>query len=250
VRRVVIIPAAGAGARLGTAGPKFLAPVAGRPMLQHVLDRFRPFVERAVVVVKAAHEAEGRARCSSGVLPVDWVHQEQPTGMLDAILVGVAALEARRPAQVWITWCDQVGVSHVTLTRLAARLDQGADVALPTVVVTHPYTLLVRGPGGEVQDIRHRREGDALPDRGESEMGVFGLSARAAFEWLPEFARQARAAEGTGERNFLPFLPWTTRRASLDTFACDDPMEARGINTPEDLAAVERFLLTRPVDAS
>ena len=44
------------------------------------------------------------------------------------------------------------------------------------------------------------------------------------------------AGAQTGEANFLPFLPhlarngWTLRRTHVD-----DPNEARGINTPEDL---------------
>ena len=37
----VIIPAAGAGTRLGCEGPKALVPLVGKPMLARTLARFR-----------------------------------------------------------------------------------------------------------------------------------------------------------------------------------------------------------------
>ena len=76
-------------------------------------------------------------------------------------------------------------------------------------------------------------------------MGVFSLSARAYFELLPEFARLERAGAATGERNFLPFLPWAAGRGRLVTFRCQDPREAIGVNTPDDRVQVEAFLRER-----
>ena len=54
---------------------------------------------------------------------------------------------------------------------------------------------------------------------------------------------------GTGERNFLPFLPWLAERAKVMTFEID-AAEAQGINTPEDLVAVGRTLESRPAGHS
>lgn len=53
---VALIPAAGVGARMGASIPKQYAPIAGKPMLQHVIDAFGavPQVERVFVVVSAA----------------------------------------------------------------------------------------------------------------------------------------------------------------------------------------------------
>lgn len=52
---VALIPAAGVGARMGGTIPKQYAPLAGKPMLQHVLDTFAAAVqvERTYVVVSA-----------------------------------------------------------------------------------------------------------------------------------------------------------------------------------------------------
>ena len=49
----------------------------------------------------------------------------------------------------------------------------------------------------------------------------------------------------TGERNFLPFLPWIERVGRVTTFPCLDAEETIGVNTPADLAAIEAYLARR-----
>jgi hypothetical protein len=50
---------------------------------------------------------------------------------------------------------------------------------------------------------------------------------------------------GTGERNFVPFVPWIAQRSMVVTVRVHDSREAIGINTPEELATVEQWLRTR-----
>lgn len=52
---VALIPAAGAGTRMGEAKPKQYLPIAGKPMLQHVIDTFcaSSLIDHVVVVVSA-----------------------------------------------------------------------------------------------------------------------------------------------------------------------------------------------------
>ena len=91
--------------------------------------------------------------------------------------------------------------------------------------------------------MRQRREGDVMPERGESDMGLFSLSSRRVPSMsCQRFAATATAEGGTGERNFLPFIPWMAQRGHVRTFAATHPMEAVGINTPEELAAVSAWL--------
>ena len=77
-------------------------------------------------------------------------------------------------------------------------------------------------------------------------MGLFSLSHQAYFEALPAFAADAARSSATGERNFLPFLPWLDRRGpQVLTFPCTDDLEALGVNTPEDRQRLERYLRER-----
>ena len=70
-------------------------------------------------------------------------------------------------------------------------------------------------------------------------MGLFALSRETFVERSAGLrARRLAPAPATGERNFLPFIAVGWRSAArVVTFPCTDPMEAIGINTPDELAA-------------
>ena len=85
-----------------------------------------------------------------------------------------------------------------------------------------------------------------MPPVGESDMGLFALSTEAWTDLLPEYAGSVAApSHVTGERNFLPFIPWVATRRQVVTFPATDPSEALGVNTPADLARAERCLQER-----
>ena len=117
--RVLIVPAAGRGLRLGASVPKVLVPVNGRPMLHHLLDLYAGFVGRVIVVAAPDARDAVTAAAQATTFEADVATQSIPTGMLDAISIGIAAAVDRAPGRVWITWGDQVGVQAGTLQRLA-----------------------------------------------------------------------------------------------------------------------------------
>jgi bifunctional UDP-N-acetylglucosamine pyrophosphorylase/glucosamine-1-phosphate N-acetyltransferase len=243
--RVVVIAAAGRGTRLGVSVAKVLVPVNGRPMLHHLLERYGPFVTHAVIVA-SPQAAEGVDSAARTIMhDVDVVVQPEPTGMLDAVLTGTIAASPRSPSRVWVTWGDQIALRSETLSRVAA-VEDGADLALPVVERDDPYIHFVRDADGRITAVRQQREGDTMPQRGESDMGMFSLANRTAFDWLPCYARDCEPGTRTGERNFLPFVAWVARQGRVVTCEGSDPMEAVGINTPADLDALAAWLRRRP----
>ena len=245
--RVLIVPAAGLGTRLGADRPKLLVEVGGIPMIDRLLGLFASAVDRAVVVVHPSFEREVRAHLDRPPVPVTTVVQHLPTGMLDAIMLAESAVRNAAPDEVWISWCDQVAIHPVTIHRLA-ELTSGhpdAAVVMPTVSRPIPYIHLQRDGTGRIVEILHRREGDAMPDEGESDMGLFALPRASFSELLPRFAREVGLGTTTGERNFLPFIVWAGAGHEVVTFPSVDDMEAVGVNTPEELKAVEDYLAAR-----
>lgn len=245
---VLIIPSAGAGTRLQSSLPKVLTPVGGKAMIDHLLTLYRRYVDRFLIVVHPSFEAAVREHCDDAApdLDVQYAAQNQPTGMLDAILLGTNA--AGGAGRIWITWCDQIGVSVPTVETLGRLSEEQPEshIILPTARQQHPYIHLVRGLDGQVSGVLQRREGDSMPPVGESDMGLFSLSPESYFEWLPRFAQDVSGAATTGERNFLPFVPWSSRRGHrVVTFPCADELEALGINTPDDLRRMEQHLAER-----
>lgn len=237
---VLIVPAAGAGSRLGGDRPKLLAEVGGRAMIDWVLDLHRERVERVIVVIHPSAENSVRAHLGSAV---EIAFQAERTGMLDAILAPAGLLDAHTLSGVWVTWCDQVAMTRATTDDLAAaaQAEPDAAVAIATLRRTDPYIHFERDAAGAITNVLQAREGDVMPPEGESDMGLFRLSAAGYLHWLPEFAAHVTNATGTGERNFLPFIPWLRGRAETVSASGHHDIEALGVNTPEDRRRVEEY---------
>jgi bifunctional UDP-N-acetylglucosamine pyrophosphorylase/glucosamine-1-phosphate N-acetyltransferase len=241
MERLLVIPAAGLGTRLGAGIPKLLVPVNGRPMLDILRDLYAGAAGRTAVIVHPSAEARVRAHLGTGA---DVFVQAQPTGMLDAILLAAPAVARHRPRRVLVTWCDQVAIRPATIRRLLAAVAAPADppLALLTCVRPEPYIHFERDSSGRIVHVLHRREGDVMPAVGESDAGVFDLSRDAYERMLPQYARAVDTGAGTGERNFLPFVAWMAARVPVVTVPCTDLEETVGVNTPDELARVERYL--------
>jgi bifunctional N-acetylglucosamine-1-phosphate-uridyltransferase/glucosamine-1-phosphate-acetyltransferase GlmU-like protein len=250
--RLLIIPAAGRGSRLGLELPKLLVPVNGRPMIDHLFALYAPIVDRAALVVHPSAVREIQTRVAAAPFPVELFVQHEPTGMLDAILLARPAVELSAPRRVLITWCDQVAIRPETVARLqvAADAPENPHLVMPTAISPDPYVHLVRDARGGITAVLHRREGDEMPPVGEGDAGVFEMSREAYLDWLPLYAAAPQIGARTGERNFVPFVVWVAHRGSVVTLPCGEPGEAVGINTREDLEKVEQMLRARTAGKS
>ncbi|HEY6012648.1 MAG TPA: NTP transferase domain-containing protein [Candidatus Limnocylindrales bacterium] len=126
-----IVLAAGAGSRFG--GGKLLAPLAGRPILQHVLDRLAEAGIEDVTVV-LGHDAPAIERA------IDWrterrvVNPSPDRGLSSSLQVGMAALPPETDA-VLIALGDQ---PLVTAATIRALLDAQPERSRPIVVPVYP----------------------------------------------------------------------------------------------------------------
>jgi bifunctional UDP-N-acetylglucosamine pyrophosphorylase/glucosamine-1-phosphate N-acetyltransferase len=213
-------------------------------MLDWLLDLYLDRVETMTLVVQPAARDVIAQALRSRAAHAQVAVQETPTGMLDAVGIGIEATRLQANARVWVTWCDQIAVLPATLDRLE-REEAATAICFPTVVQSPPYIHFDRDAEQRIVGVLQRRDGDPMPATGESDMGLFSLSAEAARDRLPAFGAGAAASTSTGERNFLPFIPWLAATDVVRTFPASHPIEAIGINTPEDRARVEAFLASR-----
>lgn len=242
MKRLLIIPAAGLGTRLESETPKLLYPVNGRPMLNYLFELYAPVVSRFVLVLHPTAVDRVQRHCAALSLPVEFEVQASPTGMLDAILIPRERVASYQPDQVWITWCDQIGVHPRTIWRLTEMAGE-ADLVMPTATKSEPYIHFERNEQGQITGLRQRREGDQMPECGEGDLGLFSLSRAAYLELLPRFSEKAVIGGATKERNFLPFIPWLgTQGAGVATFPAHTEMESVGINTKADLKLIAEYL--------
>lgn len=216
-------------------------------MIDRLIDMYRPYVSRIVLVVNPAFADDVQQRFAASDVPVDVELQTQPTGMLDAVLTAHDAVRRSAASRVWVTWCDQVAIDPRTIARLSelSSAPDAAPIVMPTITRSTPYIHLQRDGGGRITKVLHRREGDAMPDVGESDAGLFSFSRDAFLARLPEYASSIEVGSATRERNLLPFIPWMNARGNVQAFPCMNEREAVGINTPDDLRAVEAYLHAR-----
>ena len=121
-------------------------------------------------------------------------------------------------------------------------------MTLPLVRGARPY-VDYRFEGRRLAEVLQTREGDATRPRGWSDVGLFALSnAGLDGAWARFVATGGATGARTGERNFLPFLGWLAREEgfAVRRLRVSDPAEARGLNTPEDLAWFRAALAARP----
>ena len=233
-------------------------------MIEWLVDLYRPYVSRIVLVVSPdgavrlkadpTYVASGPGRTAdvaSGFsrtdVPIDLEIQQMPTGMLDAVLLAYDRVKQSPASRIWITWCDQIAIHPQTIARLSqlSAVHKEAPIVMPVAFRKNPYIHLERDSSSRIVRVLHRREGDAMPEVGESDAGLFSFSRDAFLVQLPEYAISLEKGTGTGERNLLPFIPWVSEIGDVVVFPCVEAIESLGINTPDELKDVEQQLASR-----
>ncbi|HEX7949112.1 MAG TPA: NTP transferase domain-containing protein [Candidatus Limnocylindrales bacterium] len=126
-RTVGLVLAAGAGSRFG--GGKLLAPLAGRPILQHVLDRLAEAGIDEVIVV-LGHDAPAIEAAIAWRTERRVVNRDPERGLASSLQTGMAALPSDAD-EVLIALGDQ---PLVTVGSIRALLDAEAETERPIVV--------------------------------------------------------------------------------------------------------------------
>jgi bifunctional UDP-N-acetylglucosamine pyrophosphorylase/glucosamine-1-phosphate N-acetyltransferase len=241
-----IILAAGSGTRMQSAIPKVMHPVAGRPMVAHVLTALAPLEPAAVVVVIGSRmDAVARA-----VAPAATVVQDPPLGTGDAVRAGLAALSpGLAPAggveDVLVLFGDTPLLTASTLSLLLAeRRRSGAAVVVAALRPATPaaYGRLVLGPDGGLDRIVEAV--DATPEElaiGLVNGGIMALAARHAAGLVAALDRNNAKSEF-----YLTDIVPIARRRGLACRVVELPHEElAGVNTRADLAAAEAVMQNR-----
>ena len=235
----IIVLAAGLGKRMRSDLPKVLHRVAGRPLLAHVLDAAQALSPRKVVVVHG-HGAE-QVRAAFADAPIEWVLQREQLGTGHAVQQALPALGT--DADVLILYGDVPLVQPATLRRLAAAASEG--LALLTAELADPsgYGRVVRDPSGRVARVVEQKDASAgeLAIR-EVNAGFMALAGRRLAAWLGRLDNRNAQKE-----YYLTDLIGmaAAERVPVTPVKVDDAWEVAGVNSKEELAALERVAQQR-----
>ncbi len=236
-----VVLAAGKGTRMKSALPKVLHPVAGEPILGHILRTLQKLGAAQLVVVVGAQQDNIATYAKSFGAAIGI--QDPPQGTGDAARSAMPALEGFA-GDVMVLYGDNPLLTEETLGKLLAARAAGADLALmgfkpadPT-----PYGKLIQLPNGDLDAIVENR--DASPEQkkiGFVNAGGFLLDAKLLRTLLGEL-------NNTNAQNeyYLTDIVVGARKRSLRCVAVEVPAEdVLGINSRVELALVEGIMQRR-----
>ncbi len=239
----VIVLAAGQGTRMRSAVPKVLHEIAGRSLLERVLDVAAELgADRVHVVYGHGGEAVRAAAHRSGV---GWVKQAEQLGTGHAV---AQALPELGEGTVLVLYGDVPLITSATCRRLLNEV--GSDtVALLTATLADAsgYGRIVRDGSGAVTSIVE--DNDATDDqRTIQEVNTGILAARA--EPLKRWVRALGTDNAQGEYYLTDVIRLAVNEGkAVRTAQPEEVTETLGVNDREQLAYLERCFQRRQVRA-
>jgi bifunctional UDP-N-acetylglucosamine pyrophosphorylase/glucosamine-1-phosphate N-acetyltransferase len=240
----VVILAAGKGTRMKSARPKVLHPLAGRPIIEHVL-RTVDRLDAASTTLVIGHGGD-EVRAALAARPaVRFVVQSPQLGTGHALLQAAPVLTGQR-GSVLLLYADVPLLQATTLTRLVEVHREARAAA--TVLTTdrddpYGYGRIVRGDDGRIERIVEER------DASEAERAIREINSGIyAFELAPLLpALESLAADNAQEEYYLTDLVahYRLQGKRVETLHIDAPIEVQGVNSRLDLAELSRVIRDR-----
>jgi bifunctional UDP-N-acetylglucosamine pyrophosphorylase/glucosamine-1-phosphate N-acetyltransferase len=238
----IVILAAGQGTRMRSALPKVLQPLAGRPMLAHVIDCAMELRMDDLCVVYG-HGGD-RVRAAFPDSSLRWALQAPQRGTGHAVMQALPGVPDGN--RVLVLYGDVPLLQPKTLEALL-RVPED-DVALLTVDVQNPsgYGRVIR-ENGEVRRIVEQR--DATPgelDVREVNTGIMLLPGRRLNGWLSRL----RNDNSQGEYYLTDIIAMAVEDGvRVHGIGASDEEEVMGINDRKQQSEAERALQRRRVEA-
>ena len=243
-----IVLAAGQGTRMRSLLPKPLHKVAGRAMVQLVLDALVDLSPGRVAVV-VGHGAEEMVVVLSedaGGIPVCFAEQREQLGTGDAVRVALASFEAEPDGDVVVVPGDTPLLRRATLTELLkVHRDEGAAATVLTAHVDDPtgYGRIIRSANGQVTGVVEHKDATEA-QRAITEFNTAIYCFRRSL--LTEALEQIRPNNAQGEW-YLTDVVGILDKAGHKVVASvlHDADEAQGVNDRVQLAAAGAVLRYR-----
>ncbi|MDP0255405.1 bifunctional UDP-N-acetylglucosamine diphosphorylase/glucosamine-1-phosphate N-acetyltransferase GlmU [Glaesserella parasuis] len=231
----VVILAAGKGTRMYSDLPKVLHPIAGKPMIKHVIDTAKQLSAKQIHLIYGHGGDLLQQRLSAE--PVNWVLQAEQLGTGHAMQQ--AAPFFADDENILMLYGDAPLITATTLEKLiAAKPENG--IALLTVVLDNPtgYGRIIRENGSVVAIVEQK---DANPEQlkiQEINTGVMVASGASFKKWLSQLDNN----NAQGEYYITDVIAMANRDGyKVEAVQATNLMEVEGANNRLQLAALERY---------
>jgi len=249
----IVILAAGQGKRMRSDLPKVLQPLAGKPLLAHVIATARS-LRPAMICIVYGHGGElVRERLAAPGLT--WVKQEQQLGTGHAVLQALPHLD---PTQPTLVLYGDVPLTRVeTLTRLIAKARDKGNCALALLTAhldnPHGYGRIVRVHRTDAAGERAHENAQEAPilriveekDASAGERAIHETNTGILFaptEWLMHWLPTLGNGNAQGEYYLTDIVGLAVgENLPVRSAQPDDAWETEGVNSQTQLAALERI---------
>jgi bifunctional UDP-N-acetylglucosamine pyrophosphorylase/glucosamine-1-phosphate N-acetyltransferase len=236
----VVILAAGQGTRMKSRMPKVLHRLAGKPLIEHVLDA-ADAVHPATVTMVVGHGADSIRQFVGERQNILWVLQEPQLGTAHALQQTERCLTGKQGTVILLSG-DVPMLRAATLQRLV-ETHQAARAAatVVTAIVDRPYGYgrIVRTRGRIARIVEERDASPEVRQIREINGGIYAFDLAPLFDALRGIASQ----NAQGEYYLTDLVAiYRRRKLRVETLLVENPQEIRGINSRTELAEVSRIV--------
>lgn len=237
----VVVLAAGQGMRMNSALPKVLQPLAGRPLLGHVIATARALKPAAIHIVYG-HGGDQVRATFAGDTDLHWALQAEQLGTGHAVMQAMPAIPDDH--EVLVLCGDVPLVRAAPLERLVAAAASG-DLALLTAKLDDPtgYGRVLRNAKGAVSSIVEHKDANEDQRRvDEINTGLIAYGAGALRAALGKLTNK----NAQGEYYLTDVIGFAyAAGATVRGILVEEPTDTLGINDRSQLAVAERTLQRR-----
>ncbi|TCB59665.1 bifunctional UDP-N-acetylglucosamine diphosphorylase/glucosamine-1-phosphate N-acetyltransferase GlmU [Acinetobacter terrae] len=230
----VIILAAGKGTRMRSNLPKVLQPLAGRPLLGHVIETAKK-LNAANIITIYGHGGD-KVQQAFAQENVQWVEQAEQLGTGHAVKVTLPVLPTEGVSLILSG--DVPCVTQETLQRLLdASAQTGIGIVTLTVDDATGYGRIVRKNGQIQAIVEHKDTNDEQRKIKEFNTGIYCVSNAKLHQWLPKLSNKNAQGE-----YYLTDIIAMAIVDGLEVASVEPELafEVEGVNDRVQLAALER----------
>ncbi len=232
----VVILAAGQGSRMKSKLPKVLHRLAGKPLVQHVIDQARQIGDVAISVV-VGHGAD-QVETALADQNCRFCLQSEQLGTGHAVAQALPKLAAEG---VTLVLYGDVPLTPFAVMDRMFQIAKRDRVALLTVRLADPtgYGRIIRNPVNDVVGIVEQKDAsDEQLQITEVNTGILAMPTRYLAEWLPQLSSN----NAQGEYYLTDLIAMAAETGVLiEAIQPDAEQEVQGINNRRQLAELERW---------
>ena len=234
MKKIIVIPAAGRGSRLGIELPKIFTPIfEEKSVYDFIMQHDHNEVDQIILLLSPAGKEffDQHYKINAPKNLDIWI-QPQANGMFEAMnLLFERLLQQENDFQLVLQWGDQPFCDQELQQILFEDLNHHA-VSVPLVWVEKPYVQFRLGDRIEVIETR---EGEISDLFGFKDMGIFAFNRHVIETCWETYKNKAPMGQITHERNFVKFFETIQTHFAIH-WRLDQPYyKSIGINTPTEL---------------